>query len=75
MHKMSEAGTRSWTKLDKVHRVIKSNQKVWYGMVWYGMNTELGTKAKNDFQKDFFILMNNSVFRKTMENVRKTLTN
>ena len=34
---MSEAGTRSWTKLDKEHRVIKFNQKVWNGMVWYGM--------------------------------------
>ena len=61
---------KPWINTKKVHKVIQFNQETWLKPC-INMNTRLRTDAKNDFVKDFFKLLNNALFGKTMENIRK----
>ena len=57
-------------RLDGIHRAIEFDQSPWL-KTYIDFNTQLRTAATNDFEKDFFKLMNNSVFGKMIENIRK----
>ena len=55
-------------KVTKIHSIISFNHKAWL-KPYIDFNTEMRTKTDNDFEKDFWKLMNNSFYGKTMENI------
>ena len=58
--------------VDKVHNIISFKQSRWLEK-YISFNTQKRNKAKNDFEKDFYKLLNNTFYGKTMENVRNRL--
>ena len=69
--KIFKASIKSWSSTKKFYRKIQFNQEAFL-KPYIGMNTKLRRVGKNDdLEKDFFNVLNNSVFGKAMKNVRK----
>ena len=71
----TKTSIKLWINFEKAHRVVKLNQNTWL-KPYIDMNTKLRKKAKNNFEKYFFKLMdidaiNDAIFKKAIEILRK----
>ena len=71
-YRMLKFYVRHGMVVDKIHEIISFKQSKWLEK-YINFNTQKRNKAKNDFEKDFYKLLNNALYGKTMENVRNSL--
>ena len=71
-YRMLKVYIRHGMIVEKVHNIISFKQRRWFEK-YKSFNTQKRNKAKNDFEKDFYKLLNNAFYGKTMENVRNRL--
>ena len=71
-YRMLEFCVRHGVIVDKIHEIISFRQSKWLEK-YITFNTQKRKKAKNEFEKDFYKLLNNAFYGKTMENVRSRL--